>query len=72
MAYYNLFFFLRENFWNNLFANITLMKEEKYSNDTIGLSKKEDDDEVAFQEYIKSASFVFKIISIELFNNIIE
>ena len=47
------------------------MKEEKYSNDTIGLSKKEDD-EVAFQEYIKSASFVFKIISIELFNNIIE
>jgi hypothetical protein len=45
------------------------MKEEKID-DKSNVQKVEN--EVKFQEYIKSASFVMKIISMELFNNITE
>jgi hypothetical protein len=47
------------------------MKEEKIDDKSISNVQKVEN-EVKFQEYIKSASFVMKIISMELFNNITE
>ncbi len=47
------------------------MKEEKIDDKSISNVHKVEN-EVEFQEYIKSASFVMKIISMELFNNITE
>jgi hypothetical protein len=44
------------------------MKEEKIDDKSISNVQRV----VEFQEYIKSASFVMKIISMELFNNITE
>ena len=45
------------------------MKEEKIDDKSISNVQKVENE---FQEYIKSASFVMKIISMELFNNITE
>ncbi len=47
------------------------MKEEKIDDKSISNVQKVEN-EVEFLEYIKSASFVMKIISMELFNNITE
>ena len=62
-------FLFRKNFWNYLY-NVTTIEEENFINNSI--STKEENFELKFQEYIKSASCVMKIIAMELCNNIIE